>query len=238
LNLILFLATITISLIAVRIGAIAFELTGLRWDVAKFQAISCFTGTGFTTREAEMVTNHPQRRQIASVLMVLGNAGLVTIIATFANSMRPGKLAFDLPFTDAVFPEHLLPWVNLLIIIIFLYMAYRVLTKTELPSKFTDIIRRKMAKDYVAKPFTFEELRIVTGGYGVSRIELHDDTPMINQTIMESDIRNHDINILAVERNHQVTPNPNPNFKILKGDILICFGKLNEMRNTFSPAKI
>ncbi|MBU0630609.1 MAG: hypothetical protein KKC80_06825 [Candidatus Margulisbacteria bacterium] len=58
-------------------------------DQARFQSLSCFSGTGFTTQESELVTGHPQRRKIASYLMILGNAGLVTLIATFANTIRP-----------------------------------------------------------------------------------------------------------------------------------------------------
>ena len=88
-NVLLFIVTIAISFIVVRIGAIAFELTGLEWSLAKFQALSCFSGTGFTTKEAELITGNPQRRRIASILIVLGHAGFVTFIATFANSLRP-----------------------------------------------------------------------------------------------------------------------------------------------------
>lgn len=44
-NLVLFVIVIIISMIVVRIGAIAFQLTGLDWSFAKFQALSCFTGT-------------------------------------------------------------------------------------------------------------------------------------------------------------------------------------------------
>jgi Trk-type K+ transport system membrane component len=74
-NLILFIVTIAISFLVVRIGAIAFQLTGLEWALAKFQSLSCFSGTGFTTREAELITGNPQRRKIATSLMILGNAG-------------------------------------------------------------------------------------------------------------------------------------------------------------------
>ena len=88
-NLILFVVALIASFIVVRIGAIAFQLTGLEWSLAKFQALSCFSGTGFTTRESELIVGHPKRRKIASMLMVLGNAGLVMLIATFANSIRP-----------------------------------------------------------------------------------------------------------------------------------------------------
>ena len=48
----LFILALISSFIVVRIGAIAFQLTGLEWSLAKFQALSCFSGTGFTTKEA------------------------------------------------------------------------------------------------------------------------------------------------------------------------------------------
>ncbi len=39
-------------------------MTGLSWDAASFQSYSAFFGVGFTTREAELVVNHPIRRRI------------------------------------------------------------------------------------------------------------------------------------------------------------------------------
>ncbi len=89
-----------IAFIIVRIGAIAFQLTGLEWSLAKFQALSCFTATGFTTKEAELITATRQRRRIASVLIVLGHAGFVTMIATFANSLNPRGITrkIEIPF--------------------------------------------------------------------------------------------------------------------------------------------
>jgi hypothetical protein len=60
----------------------AFRLTGLSHEAARFQARSALTGTGFTTREAEAVVDHPVRRRILMVLMLLQSAGLVTIVST------------------------------------------------------------------------------------------------------------------------------------------------------------
>jgi len=45
------LVAILISFIVVRIGGLALQLTGMESDVARFQALSAFTGTGFTTKE-------------------------------------------------------------------------------------------------------------------------------------------------------------------------------------------
>jgi Trk-type K+ transport system membrane component len=71
----------------VRAGAIALMMTGMDQRRARFQALSLFSGTGFTTREAETIVNHPQRRQIATWLMILGNAGIVTVIVTATSSL-------------------------------------------------------------------------------------------------------------------------------------------------------
>lgn len=50
LSALLLVTTVLISMLIVRIGSIAFEMTGLERDKARFQALSCFSGTGFTLR--------------------------------------------------------------------------------------------------------------------------------------------------------------------------------------------
>ncbi|MBU2541777.1 MAG: hypothetical protein KJ593_07740 [Candidatus Omnitrophica bacterium] len=231
-NLLLFIVAIIISFIAVRIGAIAFQLTGLEWSLAKFQALSCFTGTGFTTKEAESITGNPQRRRIASVLMVLGNAGLVTLIATFANSLRVTTVIpkFTIPILHLVLPVSFLPLVNLAIILISVYVIYKVFTRTKFARKLTDFLRRNIVKKELVKPVSFEELVVATGGYGISQIEICKDSPIKNKTIMESDLRVRDINVLAIEREGATIPNPSANEKFNLGDRIICFGKLENIR--------
>lgn len=76
------LAIVTVTLIINRIGAIALVSTGLSMEVAHFQARSALTGVGFTTSESELIVQHPSRRRIVLLLMLVGNAGLATIIAT------------------------------------------------------------------------------------------------------------------------------------------------------------
>jgi len=80
-------AVLTISVMFIRIAAVALRLTGLPEDVARFQARSAFTGAGFTTSESETVVNHPLRRKIMSMLILVGNLGLVTVLATVIVSL-------------------------------------------------------------------------------------------------------------------------------------------------------
>ncbi len=72
---------ILLSLIINRTATVALVFIGLSRDMARFQARSAFSTVGYTTSEAEHVMHHPARRQIVSLLMLLGNAGMVSTIA-------------------------------------------------------------------------------------------------------------------------------------------------------------
>lgn len=77
---------LVMSLVIVRVGSVALALTGLSEDLAKFQARSAFTNTGFATQESEQIMKHPVRRQIVMILMLMGNAGFVTVISSLVLS--------------------------------------------------------------------------------------------------------------------------------------------------------
>ena len=85
---------LTISVMIIRVASVALRLTGLPEETARFQARSAFTGAGFTTSESESAVNHPLRRRIISLLMVTGNLGLVSVLATlvvsFVNAAEEG----------------------------------------------------------------------------------------------------------------------------------------------------
>jgi hypothetical protein len=239
-SIMLFIIVLTASFIIVRIGAIAFQLTGLEWSLAKFQSLSCFSGTGFTTKEAELVTGHPQRRRIATALMVLGNAGLVTMIATVASALNPQQALWTtlseslLPFS---IPRDIVPWINLLIIVVAIYVIYKVFTNKKFVKKLTNILRAKIIKREIFKPVSFEELLLLAGGYGVSKIEVSADSPLVDKTLAGSELRKSDITVLAIVRADETIPNPAANTKILAGDGLISFGKLENIRNRYAPEK-
>jgi len=227
-NLLLFIIVLIVSFVIVRIGAIAFQLTGLEWSLAKFQALSCSTATGFTTKESELITSDLRRRRIASVLIVLGHAGFVTMIATFANSLRPDKL--DVPFSAFTISDKVLPWINLIIIVAAIYITYKLFSNSTFARRLTNVLRKRIIKKEMIKSVSFEELAVATGGYGVSRIKIRQDNPILGKALSESELRKDDITVLAIIRDDSTIPNPSANRKILSGDELICFGKLGIIR--------
>lgn len=72
-----------------------FRLTGLTAERARFQVISLLTGTGFTTRESEIVMSTQRRRKLARVIMLFGFVFNITIVSAFINvfiSMKTAEL--------------------------------------------------------------------------------------------------------------------------------------------------
>src|SRR5919199_960070 len=77
---------VLVSLLVARVGTVALTLTGMSRESARFQARSAFFGVGFTTAEAESVVGHPVRRRIIMWLILLGNAGVISILGTLVIS--------------------------------------------------------------------------------------------------------------------------------------------------------
>jgi hypothetical protein len=237
--LILFIVALVASFIAVRIGAIAFQLTGLEWSLAKFQALSCFTGTGFTTKEAELITGNPQRRRIASVLMVLGNAGLITLILSGANYLIKEKDVVSslskLYLPSWIGPE-LATYVNIVILAVAVILVYKVFTNKRITLRLTNFLREKIVKKEFFQRVSFEELLLATGGYGVSKVKVFSESPVLNKTLVEADLRKRDITVLAIVRDDETMANPGADKRILQGDELVCFGRLENIRSVLCPA--
>jgi Trk-type K+ transport system membrane component len=83
---VLLAAIVLIILAIVKLGSIAFQLTGMEPKMAMFQSLSAFTNTGFTTSAAEGVVQHRTRRVIATVLIIIGYIGIVGVIVTLVRS--------------------------------------------------------------------------------------------------------------------------------------------------------
>ena len=80
------LTVLALSMLVVRVGSIALNMTGLSQEVATFQALSAFSGAGFTTGEAEGVVSTPLRRKIITLLIRLGSLGVVTSVSSLVLS--------------------------------------------------------------------------------------------------------------------------------------------------------
>lgn len=233
----LFIVVVAVSFIVVRIGAIAFQLTGLHWSQAKFQALSCFTGTGFTTRESELIVGHSQRRRIASILMVLGNAGLVLLIATFANSLRPNRIIENLlrRLMPDWIPVVLVPLLNLLILALGFYVVLKIFGSVHVSDRISSVLRRTLLRKHILDSLSIEEPVMTARREGILRIVLGERNPWIGRHVSEA--ANESIRILALESDGEITLDPAADVQLDLGDSLLCFGPLAEMRGRLLRGK-
>lgn len=85
LALLLFSFIILIYFVITELFTFFFRFTGLPAEKARFQVISLLTGTGFTTRESEMILSSRRRRRLARVTMLFGYVFNITIVSAFIN---------------------------------------------------------------------------------------------------------------------------------------------------------
>ncbi|GAB5494307.1 MAG: RimK family alpha-L-glutamate ligase [Phototrophicaceae bacterium] len=90
--------------------------------------------------------------------------------------------------------------------------------------------------DYIAAHVDFPEMDLrqrltVSTGYGVAELHIPEGSRYVGQSIGESGLREKDINVLSLHRGATVIPNPRPQRVLETGDRLLCFGKLDFMRD-------
>jgi hypothetical protein len=214
------LIAIVISMLIVRAGAIALMMTGMSFDKAKFQALSAFSGTGFTTREAERVVNNPPRRKIVSWLMILGNAGIVTVIVTATSSFAMVRgLEIGL---------------NLLVLAGGLGLILVVIRHTPFVRHWEAFAQARLARLKIFDDdTTVDELLHITEGYGVVRIQLLENSPFIGQTLSEINAGLEHSFVLGIERDKQWQPSPRLTRKLIEDDYLVIYGKLEDLAEHF-----
>ena len=90
--------------------------------------------------------------------------------------------------------------------------------------------------DYIANQVNFPEIDLrqrltVSRGYGVAEVYIPEGSAYVGKSISDSRLREKDIIVLTLNRGTSVIPNPRPQRRLEAGDRLLCFGKLELMRD-------
>lgn len=204
------LLAISVSFLFVRGAAIALMMTGLEKKKARFQALSAFSGTGFTTKEAELVINHPVRRKIVTWLMIMGNAGVATVIVTATSSLATSR-GYQLP-------------INVVVLILGIFLIYKIMTHRRIMKKWENFIERKLVKSPTFEEATTEDLLHFLEGYGVVKKIVSEDSPLIGRSIAESGLSEKGALVLGIERGKNWIPIPKARERIERDDRLVVYG--------------
>ena len=211
------LVAIFISFLIVRAGAIALMMTGVERPKAVFQSLSAFTGTGFTTREAELVVNNPLRRKIVSILMILGNAGIVAVIISATSSVVMSKV-YELP-------------IHFIVFVLGIYGIYRLGKWRGFVHKLERFFERKLVRFPAFEEGAAEDLLHFLEGYGLIKKTVTEDSQLVDVPLAEWRFRSQDIIILGIERGREWIPVPAKyHARVKQGDKLVLYGNLKSLK--------
>ncbi len=214
LALISLLLVILFSILFVRIGAVALEMTGLSREIAAFQAQSAYTGVGFTTSESEYVVSHPVRRKIIRILMFVGSAGIASAIAMLFLSFV-GKTA----------EESLYSLIYLAIGLLLLFLFAR--------SKLVDrglryIIKKALKKFTKLHAYDYELLLGLSKGYSIGQFKVRRNSWLANKTLRDLRLNEEGVLVLGIHRKSQEKElfigAPRGDVVIKPGDVIVCYG--------------
>ncbi|MBN1420645.1 MAG: hypothetical protein JXP34_17870 [Planctomycetes bacterium] len=208
--------TIIISAVIVKIGTVALRMTGIDEHTASFQALSAFTGTGFTTQESEKIVSHPARRRIVRIMMILGNAGLATVIATSILSFGSGDVS------EVIIKVGIVVLLGLLI--------YKVAIAKRMQAFLDRWIQARLARYTDIGVVEFQEILRLDHENGIARVELSEGNPILGKTLRELALGRSGVLVLAVQRGMGLVPNPGATTRLEKGDRLVCYGRPGMVR--------
>jgi len=222
--LVLILLVMGITVLVVKAGSIALRLTGMDEQRANFQAISAVTGTGFTTRESELVVSDPARRKIVAFLMIFGNVVLVTVVGLLIGVfMGGGEQRFAIPIYGVA-------------LALGAYLVYRVFMARRFSATFNRWIERQVESRWRLRERPVAEVLALAPGYGVAEIRVDAASPCVGKTFAEAGLRRAGLLVLAIHRGDDVLPTPTGQDRIETGDRLVCYGELERM-HTFSGTR-
>lgn len=216
---------VALSALITRIAAIALEHTGLSTQSARFQARSAYTGAGYSTSESENIMGHPVRRKIIFNLMLIGNAGIVTVMSSLILTfVLPNSLSSKLYGLGII-----------CVGMVFLWWA----VKSAIVDRALSKMINKMLKRYTDLDIQdYASVLHLKDDYKISEKQIDADDWMCNQTLKELDLRKEGITILGVDRkDNPYFGSPDGDFKLLADDVITIYGKSEGIKNLYKRKK-
>ncbi len=200
-------------------GGVAYELTGMDRATARFQALSAFTGTGFTTTESRKAIDTPLRRRITTWLIVLGWVSAVSVVAALIETFDVDTVTHAIRNFGLGFAFFAGGWYA------FLGRGYDVLLM--------DFMRRYLMPRLTQVEVPQEALFKYRRGFGIARIEVPDGSHCVGKTLRELHLPKQQLQVLLVEHEDQSIAVPGAEEVIHAGAHLVLFGRLAKIEKIF-----
>ncbi|MEZ6242275.1 MAG: TrkA C-terminal domain-containing protein [Phycisphaerales bacterium] len=216
-----------VSLLIVRVGAMALRMTGMSEQAASFQALSGFFGVGFTTHEAEMIVSHPVRRRIMAHLIIMGNIGvtgaLAALVVTFVNTTRDGGKDAEISSVVAA-----------AVIIASLLVVWLIFGLGLVKGGLDRVIRYTLEKSGAVHAMDYDLVLRASSGYAIVEYEVDPGHPLVGKTLEGASLGRRGVLVIGIQRDQRAggvyVGAPDHATTILAGDVLTLYGLETSIR--------
>lgn len=212
------LIILVLSFLVTRIASAALMHTGLSREVARFQARSALTGAGFTTTESERLVNHPLRRRILMMLMLAGNAGIITAVSSLLLAFVGGS------GTAA--------WMKVALLVAGLLALWYVANSHFVDRHLSNLIDRMLKRYTSIEVRDFESLLGLSGDYRIVELQVSESDWLCGKTLAQSELADEGVLVLAIQRaNGNFIGTPAGDLEIRREDTLVLYGHVDALED-------
>ncbi|WP_245856163.1 TrkA C-terminal domain-containing protein [Paenibacillus rigui] len=204
-------------MIVVEISSVLLILSGLNEEIARFQAISMLTATGFTTKESELISRHPIRRNIAMFLILFGVFSLAVLISSISSLIEQN---FRLPHVSLM---------AIGMILILTVMKNKMVMRL-LRSKFQHHLR----KEFELHELPVEEVLYTCENDMLKAISIGAQSKTVNQPLQSIFDPEEDMIVLFVQRGIEKIRHQCLKLIVQEGDVLFVYGSKSAIEAKFS----
>ena len=199
-----------------RVATVVLTLTGLSSESARFQVRSALTGVGFTTSETEHVVNHPVRRRVVMLLMLIGSAGVISVVTTLIISFA------GVEGRGALWRALLLAGGLAVLLVLARSSAFDRLLRRAISralARYTDL----EVRDYAA-------LLHISGEYTVAELLVEEGDWVAGRRLDEIDLPSEGVRVLGVVRpDDEYLGAPAGSTRVEPGDTLVLYGRSEDV---------
>ena len=212
------LVILVVNVALTRVATVALVHTGMGREAARFQARSAFTGVGFTTSEAESIVAHPVRRRIIMWLMLVGNIGIVAVLASVLLS-----------FVDLDMSGN--GWAILGALTSGLLLVAAFSSNDRVEHAMSQVISTALNRWSELDTRDYARLLHLREDYGVDELRVEADDWVAGKTLHDAGLDQEGVLVLGVEcSNGHFIGAPSAETQVRPGDRLILYGRTPRIR--------
>ena len=212
---------VSLSALITKISTILLVHTGLSTESAKFQSRSAYTGVGFSTSESEQIMTHPVRRKIIFNLMIIGNAGIVTVMSSLI-------LTFVLPETLAS------KLYGLIVVVVGMILIWLAINSKWIDKALSTMINKMLKRYTDMEAQDFAAILHLKDDFRITEKIIGEEDWMANKYLKDLALRHEGLTVLGIDRlGVEYFGSPNGSAMILPKDVLTVYGKSEVIKNIF-----